>query len=132
MRAHSRRTSSRNALQGGEVAVAERAGVAIQMVGDFQPFEPRRAVEGEVELFVVHDVEHQHVVPALPEEPQAAEQAGPIGQQVRDEDHQAAPRGGFGDAAEDRVHVGLVSRLLDGERIDDAENVVVLACGRGR
>ena len=35
------------------------------MVGHLQSLEPRWAVEGEVDLVVIQDVEHEHVVPRL-------------------------------------------------------------------
>src|SRR5688572_16646133 len=55
-------------LHGGEVAVAERAGVTVQNVDRLQPLEARRAAEGKIELVVVHDVQNEHVMPALPQE----------------------------------------------------------------
>ena len=75
-------------------------------------------------------MEDEHIVPALAEQPQAAEQARAICQQVRDQHHQAPPRRRFGNLAKDGIHVGLVSRLLNGQRIHDAENVVLLGANR--
>ncbi len=79
------------------------------MVGRLQALEPRRAGEGEIELVVVHHVEHQHVVPALPQQLQPAHQPGPIGQQIGNQDHHAAAGKAFRHLAKNREQVGLVA-----------------------
>ena len=46
------------------------------------------------------------------------------------EHHQAAPRRAFGDLTKNGVHIGLLPWLLNGQGIDDAENVVVFRAHR--
>ena len=46
------------------------------MVGGFQAFEAGRAGEGEIQLVVVEHVEHEHIVAALPQQPEAALDVG--------------------------------------------------------
>ena len=60
-----------------QVALAQRPRIAAHDVGHFQPLEPRGAGEGKIQLVVVQDVEHHHVVPAAAQQPQAAEQPVP-------------------------------------------------------
>ena len=60
----------------GEVAFAECAGVAGEVVGCFQAFEAGRAGEGEIELVVIQHVQHEHIVAALPQQAQAALDVG--------------------------------------------------------
>ena len=57
------------------------------MLRECQPLEPRRAVEGKIELVVVHHVQHEDVVPSLPQQSQAAQRRFDVAQQVRDDCH---------------------------------------------
>src|SRR3990172_8855556 len=54
--------------QRGQVSRTERPWVAAQVPRKFQPLNPRGAVEGEVELVVVQDVEDHDVVSAAAEQ----------------------------------------------------------------
>src|SRR4051794_34868429 len=65
-----------------QVAVAEGAGVAEHVGQLLHSLEPRGAGEREVQLVVVHDVEDQHVVLAVGQHFQAAEQRLAVDQQV--------------------------------------------------
>src|SRR3972149_776136 len=69
--------------QRGQVSRTERPWVAAQVPRQFQPLKPRGAVEGEVELVVVQDVEDHDVVSAAAEQSQAPEKPFPRGRETR-------------------------------------------------
>ena len=94
-----------------EVAFAERAGVAGEVVGGFQAFEAGRAGKGEIELVVVQHVEHEDIMAALPQQPQAALDVGRVDEQIGNQDHHAAAGIGFGGAGENVVQLRLVARF---------------------
>src|SRR6188768_2838839 len=59
-------------IERGQVTFAERTRIARQLVGGFQIFEAGRAVEREIELVIVENLQHKNIVPALSQQPQAA------------------------------------------------------------
>ena len=69
----------------------------------FGIFEPRLSGPVELQLGGIHHVEHQHLVPAMPQEPERLERQVAVEQQVRDEDHEPASP----EQAEDPAQRGL-------------------------
>ena len=93
------------------------------MCGEFEPLEPRGALEAKVDLVVVEHVHDRQVVTAGSQQLQAREDSVAIAEQVGDDDDHASLRQGFGDGAEHAVKVAgaRVSRRL--EHLTDARQL---------
>ena len=73
------------------VRLAEPPGLGEEFFIPLDVAEDRRAVEGQVQLVAVEDLEHQHLVAEEPEPVQALEDGVEVGEQVGDDHDQPAP-----------------------------------------
>ena len=72
----------KKAVDGAEVAGAKCSGIAGEFSGVFKSLEAKRSGVAKLQFFVVEDLQDEHIVTALTERLQAAEEIVAIAEQV--------------------------------------------------